>query len=103
MTRIQGSTALVTGATGGLGRAIARALRDAGCSVVVTGRQRAALDEIAAEVGGRAVVADLGQRSELPRLLDETGPVDIAVMNAALPGSGPLQDGSRNRSTGSSK
>ena len=82
----------MTGATGGLGRAIARALRDAGCSVVVTGRQRSVLDEIAAEVGGRAVVADLGQRSELTRLLDETGPIDIAVMNAALPGSGPLQE-----------
>lgn len=92
MTRLQGSTALVTGATGGLGQAIARALREAGCSVVVTGRQPAALDQIAAEVGGRAVVADLGQRSELARLLDATGPVDIAVMNAALPGSGPLQE-----------
>ena len=92
MTAIQGTTALVTGATGGLGRAIARALREAGCSVVVTGRQPAALDQVAAEVGGRAVVADLSQRSELPRLLDETGPVDIAVMNAALPGSGPLQE-----------
>ena len=92
MTAIEGSTALVTGATGGLGRAIARALSDAGSSIVVTGRQPAALDRIAAEVGGRAVVADLGRREDLPRLLDEAGPVDIAVMNAALPGSGPLED-----------
>lgn len=92
MTEFKGSTALVTGATGGLGRTIARALRDAGCSVVVTGRQPAALDQIAADVGGRAVVADLGRREELARLLDEAGPVDIAVLNAALPGSGELQD-----------
>ena len=92
MSRLNGSTVLVTGATGGLGRSIARALRDAGCSVVVTGRQPAALDQIAADVGGRAVVADLSRRDELPRLLDEAGPVDIAVLNAALPGSGELQD-----------
>lgn len=75
-----------------MGRAIARALHGAGCSVVVTGRQPAALDQIAADVGGRAVVADLSQRAELSRLLDEAGPIDIAVMNAALPGSGLLQD-----------
>jgi uncharacterized protein len=92
MTALKGSTALVTGATGGLGRSIARALRDAGCSVVVTGRQPAALDQVASEVDGRAVVADLGRREELSRLLDEVGPIDIAVMNAALPGSGQLED-----------
>ena len=92
MTELHGTTALVTGATGGLGRSIARALHQAGCEVVVTGRQSAPLDQIAADVAGRAVVADLGRREELSRLLDEAGPIDIAVMNAALPGSGELQD-----------
>lgn len=92
MTELRGSTALITGATGGLGRAIAGALRDEGCTLVVTGRQSGPLDQVAAEVGGRAVLADLGQRGELPRLLDEAGPIDIAVMNAALPASGELQD-----------
>jgi short-subunit dehydrogenase len=92
MTELRGSTALVTGATGGLGRAIAKALRDEGCSLVVTGRRAGPLDEVAAEVGGRAVVADLSRREELPRLLDDAGPLDIVVMNAALPGSGELQD-----------
>jgi short-subunit dehydrogenase len=92
MTELRGSTALVTGATGGLGRAISLALGEAGCSVVVTGRQAGPLDQIAAEAGGRAVRADLSRREELPRLLDEAGPVDIAVMNAALPGSGELTD-----------
>jgi short-subunit dehydrogenase len=82
----------VTGATGGLGRAISKALCDEGCSLVVTGRRTGPLDELAAEVGGRAVVADLSRREELPRLLDQAGPLDIVVMNAALPGSGELQD-----------
>ncbi|HMC38165.1 MAG TPA: SDR family NAD(P)-dependent oxidoreductase [Acidimicrobiales bacterium] len=90
MTELRGSTALVTGATGGLGQAMARALRDAGCQVVVTGRQAGPLDKVAADVGGRAVLADLGRREELPRLLDEAGPLDIVVFNAALPGSGEL-------------
>ncbi|HET6963145.1 MAG TPA: SDR family NAD(P)-dependent oxidoreductase [Acidimicrobiales bacterium] len=92
MTELRGSTALVTGATGGLGRAIARALKDEGCSLVVTGRQAGPLDQVAAEVGGRAVVADLSRREDLSRLLDQAGPLDIAVMNAALPASGELQD-----------
>lgn len=92
MTALRGSTALVTGATGGLGRFIARALRAEGCSLVVTGRRAGPLDEVAGEVGGRAVVADLGRREELPGLLDRVGEVDIVVMNAALPASGPLQE-----------
>jgi short-subunit dehydrogenase len=92
MTEIRGKTALVTGATGGLGRAIARALKDEGCAVVVTGRQAGPLDQVATELGGRAVVADLSRREDLDRMLQEAGPVDIAVMNAALPGSGQLQE-----------
>jgi short-subunit dehydrogenase len=92
MTELRGSTALVTGATGGLGQAIARALAAEGCSVVVTGRQAGPLDQLAGEVGGRAVLADLADRGSLGRLLDEAGPLDVAVMNAALPGSGELTD-----------
>lgn len=92
MTELQGSTALVTGATGGLGGAIARALRRAGCSLVVTGRQSEPLHSLASEIGGKAVVADLSRREELGRLIEGAGPVDIVVMNAALPASGELQD-----------
>lgn len=92
MTELRGSTALVTGATGGLGRAIASALAAEGARVVVTGRQAGPLAEVAAAVGGRAVIADLSDRGQLPRLLEEAGPIDIAVMNAALPASGDLAD-----------
>jgi short-subunit dehydrogenase len=95
MTQVRGSTVLVTGATGGLGRDIARTLRAKGASLIVTGRQPAPLQDLADEVGGRAVVADLSDRSSLPTLLSEAGPVDIAVMNAALPGSGDLTDWSQ--------
>ena len=92
VTEVRGATALVTGATGGLGRAIAGALRAQGCSVVLTGRRREPLETTAAELGGRAVLADLGRPEDLTRLVQESGPLDIVVMNAALPGSGELQE-----------
>lgn len=89
---LRGARALVTGANGGLGRAIVSALHHEGCTLVVTGRQEAPISAIAAEVGGRAVVADLSVRADLHRLLDQAGDLDIVVMNAALPASGDLEE-----------
>jgi short-subunit dehydrogenase len=84
--------ALVTGATGGLGRAIALALRAEGCDLVVTGRQPAVLEDVAQLTEGRAVVADLADRAQLDAVLREAGDIDILVANAAVPGSGDLAD-----------
>lgn len=92
MTELRNSTVLVTGATGGLGRAIAAVLRDEGASLVLTGRQAGPLDELSGRLGARAVLADLARREELARLIDEAGPLDVVVLNAALPGSGELTD-----------
>ena len=92
MTQLRGSTVLVTGATGGLGQDIARTLSSHGCSVVVTGRQAGPLESFAASIGARSVVADLSDRSSLDSLLSSAGPLDVVVMNAALPGSGELVD-----------
>jgi short-subunit dehydrogenase len=92
MTKLSGARALVTGANGGLGRAISQALKEQGCEVVVTGRRAEPLSEVADEVGAQAIVADLSVRADLHRLLDEAGQIDILVANAALPGSGFLQD-----------
>jgi short-subunit dehydrogenase len=83
-------TALVTGASGGLGGAIARALHAAGARVVVHGRRADALASLAAEIGARVVVADLAKREDVARLAAEAGEVDVLVANAALPASGPL-------------
>ncbi len=92
MTELRGSRALVTGAYGGLGRAITKALKTHGCEVVVTGRRPEPLHHVAQEVGARAVVGDLSVRADLHRIIDEAGQLDILVANAALPGTGLLPD-----------
>jgi NADP-dependent 3-hydroxy acid dehydrogenase YdfG len=82
--------ALVTGANGGIGAAIARSLHAAGAAVVVTGRRADALRPLADSIGARIVVADLAVRADVARCMDEAGPIDVLVGNAALPASGPL-------------
>lgn len=85
-----GARALVTGATGGIGQAIARALAAEGCELVLSGRRRDVLQPLAAELGARSVVADLADLDDVRRLLDEAGDLDVLVANAALPGSGAV-------------
>jgi short-subunit dehydrogenase len=83
---------LVTGASGGIGQAIARAFAARGATVVLSGRRADVLGPLADELGGRAVACDLSLRSEVSRLVAEAGPVDVLVANAALPGTGFLAD-----------
>ena len=87
---LRGRTVLLTGATGGLGNAIARALAARGAVPVLTGRRTEVLEPLAAETGGRAVAADLADPASVDRLLAEAGDVDVLVANAALPGSGHI-------------
>jgi short-subunit dehydrogenase len=79
---------LITGATGGIGQAIARAFAARGARVIVSGRRRDILDSVAREVGGRVVLCDLAVRTDIDRLIAAAGGVDILVANAALPASG---------------
>ena len=60
--QLEGSTALVTGATSGIGRAVATALAGAGAKVIVTGRRQQLLAELADELGDRAVPIAAGGR-----------------------------------------
>jgi len=91
MTAIQG-TALVTGASGGIGQAIARALAARGAEVVLTGRRADVLEPLAQELRGRALAIDLAERDAVERLVEQAGEVEILVANAALPGAGLLDD-----------
>jgi 3-oxoacyl-[acyl-carrier protein] reductase len=82
---LEGKLALVTGASRGIGRAIALELGRAGAEVVVAYRSGAdEAEAVAAEAGGRAVQADVSDPDEAKRLVDEAGDLAILVNNAGL-------------------
>jgi short-subunit dehydrogenase len=87
---VRGARTLLTGATGGLGEAIARALSERGADLVLSGRRAEALDSLGSDLGARTIVTDLADRAEVERLVAEAGEVDVLVANAGLPGSGTL-------------
>jgi 3-oxoacyl-[acyl-carrier protein] reductase len=90
MFELNDKTALVTGATGGIGGAIARALHGQGATVALSGRQRDKLDQLAAELGNRVHVlpCDLGDKTQVAKLIDDAiaklGRLDILINNAGL-------------------
>lgn len=90
--KLSGRTVLVTGATGGIGHAIARRLHAEGARLVLTGRRTDVLEPLAAELGGVAVACDLLDPEAVDGLVDAHPDVDVVVANAALPASGPLLD-----------
>ncbi len=91
---LSGSRVLLTGATGGIGLAIARALAERGAKLVLTGRRTDVLEPLAEELGPptRAIAADLADPDAIEPLLAEAGDIDVLVANAALPGSGAVLD-----------
>jgi len=89
---LSGQTALVTGATQGLGLAITQALAGHGAKVVVTDREAAACERVAATLpDARAMAADLRDMQAIDALAEAAGAVDILVCNAGVQGpAGPL-------------
>jgi NAD(P)-dependent dehydrogenase (short-subunit alcohol dehydrogenase family) len=94
MNQLHGQTALVTGATSGIGRATALALAALGASVIVHGRNVERGEQVVKEIeatGGQArfVAADLTDPAQITRLAEQAGEVDILVNNAGRAWSGP--------------
>jgi 3-oxoacyl-[acyl-carrier protein] reductase len=90
MFDLNGKTALVTGATGGIGGAIARALHQQGATVAISGTRKEKLDELAGELGARVHVlpCDLSEPEQVNALVGDAekamGGLDILVNNAGL-------------------
>jgi short-subunit dehydrogenase len=100
---LSGRTALLTGATGGLGRAIATTLAGRGAKLILSGRKAEALEAMAADLPGEGhgvVPTDLAETGAAEKLAAEAGDVDILVANAGLPGTGRLPDYSPEQLTG---
>ena len=99
--KLHGRVAIVTGASKGIGKAIARGLAEMGASVVVSSRKQAAVDEVATEFSADGLTAvgvacHVGDEEQLKNLVERTvatyGGVDILVNNAATnPVFGPLE------------
>jgi short-subunit dehydrogenase len=87
---VRRTTVLLTGATGGIGHAIARRLHAAGAKLILTGRRTDVLEPLARELDATAVAVDLADRAATDRLAADHADADILVANAALPGSGHL-------------
>ncbi|MHC4989312.1 MAG: SDR family NAD(P)-dependent oxidoreductase, partial [Planctomycetota bacterium] len=101
MKSLDGQVALVTGASRGIGRAVALALADLGAQIVAAARNRQLLDQLVAEIeeaGGKAaaVVFDLADESTINALVEQVksqfGRLDILVNNAGLTHSAPLEE-----------
>ncbi|MDQ3676396.1 MAG: SDR family NAD(P)-dependent oxidoreductase [Actinomycetota bacterium] len=88
---VAGRSVLLTGATGGLGHAIARKLSGAGAQVILSGRRADVLEGLAQELGAQIAVADLSDPDSVRALVDSHADIDILVANAGLPGSGRLE------------
>ena len=93
---LEGKRVLLSGATGGLGRAIAEQLAANGAKLVLSSRKRDELRELARSLPGGArrhkvVVADLAKDGAAAKLVRDAGNVDVLVANAALPATGKLE------------
>jgi short-subunit dehydrogenase len=92
---LAGKTVLLSGATGGIGTAIAKDMAGRGATLVLSSRRQEALDQLASTLSGsghRAIAVDLAEDGAAERLVADIGAFDVLVANAALPASGRLDD-----------
>lgn len=90
--QIAGKTVLLTGASGGLGEAIAKELAGRGARLTLTARREAELKQLADEVNGEVLVADLTDQDDLDRVIEAGNQADILIANAGLGADSPLDE-----------
>lgn len=92
MIDLKGQTALITGATGGIGSAVAEALAEQGVRLVLVGRDEKTLEELAVRTGGSAdiIQADLAHDAELLATAAKAGEVDLLIHSIGLFRGGPI-------------
>jgi NAD(P)-dependent dehydrogenase (short-subunit alcohol dehydrogenase family) len=88
MGNLNGKTAVITGGNSGIGYAAARKFKDLGASVIITGRNQAAVQQAASELGVTGLVADQGKVEDIEGLVsrveEEFGHVDVLFVNAGI-------------------
>ncbi len=95
MTHMEGRLAVVTGASSGIGRAIATALADAGCRIVATGRNTERLADVAMQTGGDYIAADLVEPGGVETVVEavhRVGVPEIVVLSAGIGLARPASD-----------
>ncbi len=93
--KLSGRRVLVTGGSRGIGEAIARVCATAGADVALVARSPDQLEKVAADIGGRAYVADLADPSQVDGLIarvERDGPIDVLVNNAGIDDVGSFLD-----------
>lgn len=92
---LKGKVALITGATRGIGRAVAEAMRDAGADVIISSNEVEACAQVASDLGVTGIPCDVSSRPELEALVARCGRIDVLVCNAGVaPHMGPIASAS---------
>jgi NAD(P)-dependent dehydrogenase (short-subunit alcohol dehydrogenase family) len=95
MVNLEGKTAVVTGGNSGMGYATARKFKELGADVIITGRNRDALDKAASELGVDAILADQANLEDLEQLASQVkerfGKLDVLFINAGVAAFAPVE------------